>query len=433
MPNVTKVVHVLRRFVPESWGGTEAVAYHLSRESIARGIESPIHCTSMLAEPGSSMLDSVPVTRHRYRFPWIGLSGEDKRALTLKGGSPLSLALFAGLMKERDASIIHTHVQHRLGGMARTAARWKGIPYVVSLHGGHFTLPQDQIDRMMSPFAGKPEWGKIFGAMFGSRRVLADADAVICVGQAEYDAVRQRYPSKRIYLVPNGVDVQHFARAEGQTFCDTYGFKPEEKIILCVSRIDPQKNQIGLVRAFGRFAENRPLHRLVLLGPIAIEAYHREVATEIERLGLNDKVRVIGGLRPDDPLLPSAYKAAELFVLPSVYEPFGIAVLEAWAAGIPVLASRVGGVSGIATDRETALLFDPMEEEQLMEGMSELADNGSLRSALTNAAFRSVSEKYDWSAIASRTLDIYNELVRDKCQRPEREKIGIKTGENVKS
>ncbi|MEA2069163.1 MAG: glycosyltransferase family 4 protein, partial [Verrucomicrobiota bacterium] len=341
------------------------------------------------------------------------LSTEAKAKLRLKGGSPLSFPLFFSLLREKNLSIVHTHVQHRLGGMARTVAKLKRIPYVVSLHGGHFTLPQEQVDRMTEPFRGKPEWGKVFGALFGSRRVLADADAIICVGESECAEVRKRYPGKRVFYIPNGVQVDRFAKADGALFRKVHGFQPLEKIVLCVSRIDYQKNQLGLVRAFAGFAERHPGHRLVLIGAVTVEAYRDEVLAEIDRLGLKGRTTVIEGLRPDDPLLPSAYKAAEIFVLPSLHEPFGIVVLEAWAAGLPVVANRIGGIPGFTTDREDILLAEPGDEAGLAKLMAGLAGDAALRTDLSRKAFGEVAANYDWPRIVARIREIYGQCIRD--------------------
>ncbi|MCK4565220.1 MAG: glycosyltransferase, partial [Verrucomicrobia bacterium] len=215
MAEPRKIAHVMRRCVPKKWGGTESVVFNVSRELIRQGIESPIFCTDMFARPGLQMLGKVPVRRFRYVLPWVGLSPEAKAKLRLKGGSPLSLPLFFGLLKERNLSVIHTHVQHRLGGMARTVAKIKGIPFVVSIHGGYFTVPDEQTEKMTEPFRGKLEWGKVFGFLLGARRVPNDADAIICVGENEYREVKRRYPFKKVFHVPNGVDVERFAKADG--------------------------------------------------------------------------------------------------------------------------------------------------------------------------------------------------------------------------
>ena len=414
MPEIRKVAHVMRRFVPEKWGRTESVVFHLSRGLIRKGVESPVFCTAMFSKPGFQTLETVPVHRFGYVFPWFGLSDEAKARLRLKGGSPLSLPLFFGLMREKNLSLIHAHVQHRLGGMARTAAKLKGIPYVVSLHGGHYTLPQEQIEKMTEPFRGRPEWGKAFGALFGSRRVLADAAAILCVGRSEYEEVRRRFPGKPVHYVPNGVEVQRFASADPSLFREAFGFQSLEKIVLCVSRIDYQKNQLGLVRAFAEFAGGHPDHRLVLIGPATVEAYRAELETEIQRLELTGRVKLIDGLRPDDPRLPSAYKAAELFVLPSLHEPFGIVVLEAWAAGVPVVASRIGGIPGFSRDRKNILHTEPGSEAGLARCMTELAEDPALRRELSENAFQEVSEQYDWSCISARILEIYEQAAGER-------------------
>lgn len=406
------IVHVMRRFVPEKWGGTEGVVFHISRELIGEGHECRIHCTSMLSVPGRDTIEVVPVMRHRFVFPWLGLSRKARDVLSLKGGSPLSLSLFFALLREKRISLIHAHVQHRLGGMARMAARLKRIPYVVSLHGGLYTLPPSQIEKMTAPFKGKPEWGKIFGAVFGSRRVLEDADGIICVGRAEYEAVRNQFPDKPVYHVPNGVDVDRFSQADGTLFRNAHGFSATEKIVLCVSRIDYQKNQLGLLRAFARFSVDYPDHRLVLLGPVTADAYRDEIATEVKRLGLTERVRIIEGYLPGDPMLPSAYKAAEQFSLLSLHEPFGMVVLEAWAAGLPVLAGRVGGIIDFTVDHETALLIDPKSEAAIVRGMTELADDEKLRCRLSSNALEAVGN-YGWNAVAARTRHVYEDLIRD--------------------
>ena len=407
MAELKKVAHVMRRFVPEKWGGTESVVFNLARVFIREGIESPIFCTDMFSGPGLQLQQEVPVHRFRYVFPWLGLSAEAKDKLRLKGGSPLALGLFFRLLIEKDLSLIHTHVQHRLGGMARTVAKLRRIPLVVELHGGHFTLPQEQVDKMTEPFRGKLEWGKVFGLLIGARRVLNDADAIICVGENEYVQMKAHYPSKDIFHVPNGVEIDRFEQADGAAFRAAYGFATTEKIVLCVSRIDYQKNQLGLIRAFADFSATHPEYRLVLIGAITVTAYHEEVLAEIEQRGLSDRVQIIPGLAPDDPLLPSAYQAADLFVLPSHHEPFGIVILEAWAAGLPVVANRVGGIPGFTTDHENILLVEPDDEAALAERMGELADDADLRNRLTTAAQSAVKASYSWTMIATRIREIY--------------------------
>lgn len=402
-----KIAHVLRRFSDSDWGGSETAVFHLCQELGRKGIASPIFCTDALSHPGEEDFHGVIVKRFRSYLPWFFLSEGTKRQLELKGGSPLSFSLFFALLFEKDVTVIHTHVQKRLGGIARTVAKLKRIPYVVSLHSGYLTLPTEQAKRMLAPTEGKWEWGKLFGALLGSRHVLRDAAAIVCVGRDEYEAICAQYPQHAVYYVPNGVDLQLFAKADPGLFRQAIGLHPHERIVLCVSRIDYQKNQLLLVRAFAKFAEQHPDHRLVLIGPVTVEAYANELWAEAERLNIRSRMVLLPGYSPTDPLLASAYKAAEIFVLPSVTEPFGIVILEAWAAGAPVIASRVGGIPGFTHDGTDVVLFDSDNEPQLVEKLTLLADSTEQRTQLSERGLTSVKE-FDWTQICDRMMSIYN-------------------------
>lgn len=399
----------MRRFVPSKWGGTETVVFNLARELEKAGINSPIFCTDMFEKTGTEKFDGVMIRRFRYCFPWFGLDEAAKSALRLKGGSPLSLPLFFALLRQKNLILIHTHVGRRLGGIARTVARIRKVPYIIHVHGGRHTVPQEQYDSMTAPVKGKIEWGKLFGLVFGSRRVFDDAAAVICVGQSEADKMRQR-GQKNVHYLPNGVHVNRFAGARPQAFRKAYGLE-DKKFVLCLSRIDFQKNQLLLVKAFAGFRETHPDWKLVFIGSVSVEEYHHKVLDEIARQNLQDSVLIIPGLKPDDPLLPSAYKAAEMFVLPTANEPFGIVILEAWAAGTPVIATRVGGIPGFTADEENILLTEDNDTAMLTRKMERLAASPELQAKLSRNGLAEVSAKYDWQAVAARVIAIYEQVL----------------------
>jgi glycosyltransferase involved in cell wall biosynthesis len=365
----------------------------------------------MFAEPGEELIDGVTVRRFRYCFPWFGLTEDARAKLRLKGGSPLSLSLFFALLRQKNLTLIHTHVGRRLGGIARTVARIRNVPYVIHVHGGKYTVAQEQYDKMVAPVRGKFEWGKLFGLLFGSHRVYADADAVICVGQSEAAEMLRRSPGQNIHYLPNGVHVRRFSEASPALFREAYGLG-NRQFVLCVSRIDFQKNQLMLIKAFSEFRKNHPDWELVFIGPVTVEEYHQQMLEEIERLELNEAVRIIPGLRPGDPLLPSACKAADFFVLPSSNEPFGIVILEAWAAGTPVIATRVGGIPGFTADGENILLCEDNNTAMLAEKMEQLSGSPELQQKLAANGFAAVSAGYDWSVIAARLMQIYEEVLK---------------------
>jgi glycosyltransferase involved in cell wall biosynthesis len=403
-------VHVPRRFVAEEWGGTETVLLEISRQQQCAGWLPEVFTTKALAPRQSETIGGVPVRRFSYFYPYLGLSAADRRQLDKKGGNPVSLSLLRALLGAKDVRLFHAHTLGRLGGEVRTAARRRGVPYVVSIHGGAFDYPAGEIADLLRPVQGKLDWGKPFGALFGARRVLLDADQVICVGQAGRDAALKSLPHDRVAYLPNGVDADKFSRGDGPAFRRKHGIPAEAFVVLNVSRLDSQKNQLALVQAFARLRARRPECRLVLVGPETQRDYAAKVRATIADLGLAGSVKILSGLRHDDPDLVNAYHACDVFVLPSVHEPFGIVVLEAWCARRAVVASRVGGLCALVEPGRTGLGFDPNAAdavEQLAAALDQLAAQPALRTQLGEAGSREVQARYEWPAINQRLEEIY--------------------------
>jgi len=407
-----KIVQVPRRFVTDEWGGTETTILQTSRALKQAGHEVSIFTSLALSDRRYEVVQGVPVRRFPYSYPFFGLTENDRRDMDKKGGNLLSLSLLLGLIREPTVNVLHAHTGKRVGGIVRTAARLRGIPYVVTLHGGYFEVPKGEMDQMLAPIQDRVEWGKAFGALLGSRRVLEDAAALLCVGGDEYEAAQARLPGQRIELLPNGVDCDAFAKGDAAAFLATHGIAPDRRIILCVSRIDYQKNQIGLVEAFDRVKERIPEVHLVLLGPVTVAGYRERLVARIKDLGLTERVTLVPGLRPDDAMLPAAYHAAEVFCLPSLHEPFGIVILEAWAAGLPVVAARVGGIPSFTRDGEDIVHAEPDHAEDLAARLIQVLQDPSLASRIGAAGQAKARREFAWSSIAARLMDIYRELPR---------------------
>ncbi len=411
MQKIHKVCHIMRRLSFKNWGGVESSVLHTCQYLISKGVESPIFCTKALSKEGIEMIEGVEVRRFNYFYPWLGLSTHKKELLDFKGGNAVSLSLLTSLLKEPHLSLIHAHTQNRLGATARTVARLRGIPYIVSLHGGHFLVAPELYKKMQEPFKNHLEWGKILSLLLGTRRVLKDADAIITISEDERNEVLKRYPEKKVFCLPNGIDVEKYEKADPELFRKAQGLNPTDKFILSVSRIDFDKNQILLVRAFARFVKKFPNYRLVLIGPITEENYYQTILETIEKLGVSSFIKIIPGYTKNDPLLMSAYHAADFFVLPSLTESFGIVILEAWATGLPVIASRVGGIPSFTKDNENILLFDRGSEDHLVQKLELLASNPSLKEHLIASAKQEVRQ-YSWSQVGNRLLGIYEEVYR---------------------
>lgn len=414
------IVHVPRRFVADEWGGTETVVLEISKQQQAQGLK-PVIVTSMaLSRERSGDIAGIPVERYPHLYPFFGLNAEQRAAMDKKGGNLLSLRLMLALLRKPDVRLFHAHALKRLGGMVRTAARLTKKPYVVSLHGGIFDVPAAELSDLTRPIQGKVEWGKPFGALLGARKVLDDADHVICVGSSEAVKARESLAHNRISYLPNGVDCARFSTGDGARFRAEYGIPPEAFLVLNISRIDTQKNQLGLLQAFARFHAGEPAARLVMIGPETQPAYAAQLREFIAAHGLGEAVTLIPGLSNSSGSLTDAYHAADVFVLSSRHEPFGIVVLEAWCAGLPVIASRVGGLQALIRPEENGLFFDPdgvEAAEELAGKLKTLADQPEWRARLGAAGKAEALDRYDWSRIAAELETIYRQAEENAARR----------------
>ena len=405
-----RIVHVPRRFVAEEWGGTETVILEISRQQQRAG-GRPVILTSMaLATRREEEIGGVPVRRFSYSYPFLGLSRADRAAMDKKGGNLLSFSLFSSLLTQPEVRLFHAHALKRLGGEVRTAARLRRKPFVGSLHGGVFDVPAAEREQMLKPIANKPEWGKVFGALFGSRRILEDADQVICVGQSEMEKAKGQLGHDRIAYLPNGVDCAKFAVGDGAAFRARHAIPAGAFLVLNVSRLDAQKNQRLLLEAFARLLEAQPDAFLVLIGPETQPDYAAGLREFVAANGLARRVQILPGLRNDSPDLANAYHACDVFVLPSMHEPFGIVVLEAWSAGRPVIVSHVGGLKALVRDGETGLFISKAADasaEDLAGQLRVLCGSPALRQKLGVAGREEALLRYDWTRIGQQLEQLY--------------------------
>lgn len=419
-PIPKRILHVPRRFVSEEWGGTETVVLELSRQQQRMGWQPEVVTTLALSNRRTEMIEHLAVNRFPYFYPFLGLSAANKAALDKKGGNLVSLSLFWHLLRTRDVRLFHCHAIMRLGGEVRTAARRRHKPYVVTLHGGVFDVPPEEEQSLMQPVQQAWDWGKGLGALFGSRRVLLDADMVICLGHGEYAKARTMIPHDRVAHLPNGVNRARFAKGDGERFRREHGIPPQSFLVMNISRIDAQKNQLMLLKAFARLRTRRPESQLVLMGPETQPNYAREMREWIQKSGLGSCALVLPPAGHGDQCLVDAYHACDVFVLPSLHEPFGIVVLEAWSCEKPVVASRVGGLQQVVRDGENGLLFDPVRPDaadELAAHLEGLAARPEWRQRLAESGRRDVESRYDWAKVSLQLEELYQAAEQHARQR----------------
>ncbi|MDD3119636.1 MAG: glycosyltransferase family 4 protein [Victivallales bacterium] len=408
-----KIAHLLRRFSFAEWGGTETVVWNTAREMHRCGHDPEILATRALNPVAEETKEGISIRRFPYFYPLFPLSAANRARLDKKGGNPWSPQL-AAYLRHHDFDLLHCHTMGRLGALARREAARRRIPLVVSFHGGCYDVPAAEIAEMCRPMRHSFNYGRILDLLGGlNGDFVAAADGIICVGYNEYELARQKFPDKAVTYIPNGVDPEHFRTRSGIDFRQRHHLPPGRKIMLCVSRIDYQKNQLALIRMLQLLRESEGpdrLPQLVLIGPITADYYYRDLRAAIAAAGLEEQVTIIPGLAPDDPELPAAYHAADVFALPSRHEPFGIVVLEAWAAGVPVMAAAVGGLCRLITDGETGLLLPSDDAAAMADAWRRLQRDTDLRRRLTATATAAVNREYSWTNITGRVMAFYEEV-----------------------
>jgi glycosyltransferase involved in cell wall biosynthesis len=407
------IVQVPRRFTRSHWGGTETYILEICKRLREAGHGTEILCPNALAASDREILDEVPVRRVPYFYPYLGLDAEARQQLDLSGGSLFSFHLLRELWSWPGLDLIHLHTGRRPGAIGRYVAMKRGIPYVVSVHGGVFDVPEVQAAAQRDVTRGAFEWGKVLGWWVGARRVMDDAAAVICVGRREYDETRARYPGKRVVYMPNAVDAHRFRHGDGRAFRARHCIPERARVVLSVGRIDPQKDQKLLVSLLPRLRAVEPEVHLVLVGHVTHEAYARELAAMAQGL----PVTIIPGLSGQGQELVDAYHAADCFVLASVHEPFGIVILEAWAAGLPVVASRTGGIPGFVEHGHDGLLCEPRDGAAFIAALEKVLGNPVRAAGLAQRGREKASRDYSWEPLTARLISLYEEVALENLVR----------------
>ena len=227
----------------------------------------------------------------------------------------------------------------------------------------------------------------------------------LCVSQdvAAFSAARGGLPIGKIQVIPNGVDAGQFAEAQSADLAH-FEIPPGSRTLLFVGRLDPQKGPFVLMAAARELLPRHNDVHLLLVGdgPLA-ENLRKWVAKE----NLTDRVHFAG--RRND--VPSVMRAAEIFVLPSLWEGLPNVVLEAMAAGVAVVASRVEGISDLLLDDQTGLVVPPNSAPDLAEAIERLLADPQHAHQMGHNAQQFVRKEFAWGVVVEKYSAFYSELV----------------------
>jgi glycosyltransferase involved in cell wall biosynthesis len=414
-----KVVHVLRKYDPREWGGTETALHQLARGLRELGVESVVLAPEPPpGPPAPSPLerDGFAVRRFRAFFPAIGIPPERRRQLTAVGGNLLSWDLLPRLVGERDVAIVHAHALGRLGALARAGARIQRVPFVLSIHGGALDLPAETRQALERSARGGLEWGRAVGAVLGARRLTDQADAIVTSNETEAALQRARHGADRVHVLPHGLRFAAYERDERARAVAALPQLRGRRVLACVGRIDPVKNQAWLVEQMVAVRQRHPAALLLLVGAATDAAYEAHVRERVRALGLADHVLLTGPVEPASPLLAGLFQIAEVAVLPSLSETFGLILVEAWAAGTVVLASRTSGALSLVRPGQTGELFGLDSPAGFHAALDALLADPAARERMARAGRERARAQFDALVVAGRMRELYDRLAAGRVR-----------------
>jgi len=377
---------ITNTFFPPWRGGAETYTYNLARNLALLGQDVEVVCASDPELPGKRTIDGIEVHRLRSHGRIYGVPIVPKL--------PYELAKI-------DADILHANFPNPYNAsIVSLTSLIRDMPSVLTWHND---LPPVTLTASIIVYIHDNLVAPVYLRNF--KRIISTSESY-----AKSSKLLQKYQD-RVVIIPNGVDTQRFnPRTDGSKVRARYDLE-DSKVILFVGALTRWHRYKGLdilIRAFMEIQRQLNEARLLIVGDGDLKPEYEALSSPIAR-------KIIFSGNVDDDELPSYYAASDLLVLPSIdrSEGFGLTLLEANAAGRPVVATKVGGIPSVVTDGVNGLLAPPRDEKSLAETIINLMkDEDKLLEMGLNG--RRIAEAHDWKQISKKTEELYREVLEDR-------------------
>jgi D-inositol-3-phosphate glycosyltransferase len=316
---------------------------------------------------------------------------------------------FSRIMRTENYDVIHSHYWLS-GKVAMPAAKELGIPLVHTMH---------TMARVKNLNLAEGETPEPMIRVQGETQVVAAASALIANTDAEAASLVSLYDAcpDTVHVVSPGVDLYTFTPGESRSAArDQIGQPQDALIVSFVGRIQPHKGPEVLIRATSELVKHSPLlrHKLIVNIVGGASGANTEEVDRLKELttwlAIDDVVRFSPPIPRED--LPQWYRAADLVVVPSYSESFGLVALEAQACGTPVIATAVGGLRTAVADGISGVLVDGHDPKAWSSVISRLLQEPQRRVLLSMGAVEHASH-FGWDVTARGTLDVYDVVISD--------------------
>jgi glycosyltransferase involved in cell wall biosynthesis len=364
---------ILHLNTERTWRGGEQQTLYLLRGLIERRIKCHLIC-----QPQSPMAQKAVE------------AGVDIFPIAMHGDADLAAALqLRKIIKNNNYDILHSHTSHAHSLAYLAALGCKACRLVT--RRVDFTIFRNRFLRL------------------NAIKYRFMADYYIAISQKIKDVmVTDGIAADRIFVVHSGIDLQRFSRASGSHLIDEFNLKPGEKVVINVAHLAGHKGQQFLVRAIPHVLKKIPEARFFIIGEGELMAELQALSTS---LGLNRSL-TFTGFRKD---VGAFYAIADLFVMSSVQEGLGTAILDALALGTPVVAAASGGIPEIIEDGETGRLVASAESQALAQGIIEMLTHPDQAQKMADRGRAVVEASFSIEAMVTSNLAVYRRLLSPGC------------------
>jgi len=392
-----KILQVVPYFHPAyAFGGPVKVVYQISKALVKNGHDVVVY-TSDAKDFGSRLnmcfIDKINGIKV-YRFRSLSMTFVRKLKFFITPRMVLSAR-----KEVKMFDIIHLHEYTTFQNIIiHHYARKYGVPYILQPHG---SLSRIDAWRRLKWF---------YDVLFGYR-LLRDASKVIALSRVEANQYRcMGVPEEKIAIIPNGLDLSEFANLPPKgAFKRKFGIPEEKKIILYLGRIHKIKGIDFLIKAYAHLINDMHYKDVLLVIAGPDDGYLKEAKSLTSALGISKHVLFTGPLYGQDKL--EAYVDSDVVVLPSRYETFPMTILEAYACGKPVIASKVGGLEDLIINGETGLLFEAGNIKRLTRSIFNLINSDNIAKEMGLKSKNFVRENFTVEEVVERLKKVYQELL----------------------
>ena len=389
-----RVLIVSWEYPPIVEGGLGRHVRKLSEGLVREGVE--VHVLTRGAREHPKEDERAGVIVHRVEEPPFPKDDLDAFVTWVGDMNTHMRAAGARLADRIDPDLVHGH-DWLVAKACEALARRIGVPYLTTIHATEFGRHQGWVGKHPQSYIHRTEM-----------RMAKRADGVIVCSHYMRGHVADVFgiDEARVVVIPNGIDPEDLVAVDDLATLRERFAAPDERLVLLIGRLVYEKGFQVALDAFPTLIERVGDVRFLVAGS---GTHEQQLKEQAKRLGLMEHGTFLGWIGDD--VLHSLYRIADLCVVPSLYEPFGIVALEAMASGCPCIVADTGGLREVVPNHDVGLRFRGGDPRHLARHMERVLTDDDLRDRLVTEASEHVLQ-FDWADVARQTLEVYEGLAR---------------------